>query len=157
MGTWGTGPFDNDDAGDMVGGFMKPIHKVVSMKKSPRGCQYNEARCAVQFVMAAHGTDILGGPSAEPALRALVRMRKDIEWLSSWISPLKIALMLNKEIGDVMIRMLHCKGCRRMLGKKGLAALRDLAAEAIDTTIPRRAERRRRPKPISKARTRSPR
>ncbi len=129
MGTWGTGPFDNDDAGDMVAAFVEPIRKVVHMKKAPCVYQYNAARCAVQFMMAAHGTDILGGPSAELALRALVRMRKDAGYLSSR----KHALALNKEIGDVLDTMMRCKGCNRGLGKKGLRALYDLASDAINT------------------------
>lgn len=102
----------------------------------------------MQFVIAAHGTDILGGPSAEPALRALVRMRKDTEWLSGWKSPTKIAHRLDNEILEVISVMNRCKGCGRSLGKKGLRAMYTLADDAIATKVPRRpkqlASKRRR-------------
>jgi hypothetical protein len=154
MGTWGTGPFDNDDAGDMVAGFMKPIRKVVSRKSDASARYgYNEARCAVQFVMAAHGTDILGGPSAEPALRALLRMRKDTVWLSGWKSSRKIAVRLNDEILDVVHAMTHCKGCLRAFGKKALTALEAEAMETVNAKVPRRAKRQK-PRRISRARVR---
>ena len=64
MGTWGVGPFDNDCAADIIAGLTKPLH-IVETRKSNTSAQYhyNEARVAAQFLVLAHGTDILQGLS----------------------------------------------------------------------------------------------
>jgi hypothetical protein len=40
MGTWGTGPFDTDDAGDMVANLTKSIHRVVDTKSDASASYY---------------------------------------------------------------------------------------------------------------------
>jgi hypothetical protein len=98
MGIWGTGPFDNDDAGDMVGKMLDPIQRVLDLplsrdrSKRSRGRRfrpiasdyYFEARAAAAIIMLAHGTDVLGGPPLEMVLDALKKMRSDEEWLRGW-------------------------------------------------------------------------
>ena len=97
MGVYGTGPFENDDASDMVAKLMDPIRRVlkfpvdVPLKRS-RGKRfrtrasdyYLEARAAAAIVLMAHGTDILGGPSLELVLEALKKMRSDKRWIEDW-------------------------------------------------------------------------
>jgi Domain of unknown function (DUF4259) len=119
MGTWGFGPFDSDAAGDMVAGLMKPIRQVVGSKTDDRASDYYcEARAAAQFVMSAHGTDILGGPGLDVVFRALLRMRQDTEWISTWSSPRKLVRSLNDEIIDLFHVMSHCRQCRRAYPSK---------------------------------------
>jgi Domain of unknown function (DUF4259) len=91
MGTWGTGPFDNDTAGDIVAKMMVPIHKVldlpisVPVKNRSRGKSfrsissdyYEEARFAAAIILFSHDTDILGGPRLQLVLDALKKMRSD--------------------------------------------------------------------------------
>ncbi len=110
MGTWGTGPFDNDDAGDMIAKFVRPV-KLVEHKNNQ--FRYNEARAAVQFLLLSHGTDILGGPGLLSAVCALARIRSDTEWLSSYKTPDVLAHNLEVEIYAVVEKMRSCKGCSR--------------------------------------------
>lgn len=149
MGTWGTGPFDTDDAGDMVAGLMAPIEKAVEGD----AYHYSAARCAVQFVLAAHGTDILGGPSVEPCFRALVKMRLDSEWLASWNQPKRIAKALNAEIVDVLDKMQRCRGCVRKHGKAWLRELYTIGTQVISSPVPK-PERRKLPRRVSRAKVR---
>jgi hypothetical protein len=102
MGSWGTGPFDHDDAGDMIAGLMRPLKKVVE-RKSNRSVRYNyqAARAAIQVLLVAYGTDILGGPCLEDATTALKRMLSDEEWLNGWRNPFDIAAQLRSEIRQV--------------------------------------------------------
>lgn len=110
MGTWGTGPFDNDDSADMIAGLARKVHRVVERNDSD---DYGEARAAAAFVLLAHGTDVLGGPGLDVVLKALVKMRENDEWLSGYRRPPEIAAALNKEIGAVVRKMRACKSCRR--------------------------------------------
>lgn len=107
MGSWGTGPFDNDTAGDMAASFTKYIDAVINAKPARASDHYAAARAAVQFILAAHGTDILGGPSLRPALQALRRIRADDEWLEEWSTPQGIRLSLDKEIDRVLTALGH--------------------------------------------------
>ena len=89
MGTWGEGPFDNDDAADLICRISKPID-IVGNRKSTESARYhyNEARAVVQFLLLAHGTDILGGPELLPCVRACARIRRVADLLeTSGIAP----------------------------------------------------------------------
>jgi hypothetical protein len=114
MGTWGVGPFDNDDAADMIAGLVRPV-KIVVQRKSNGAAQryYNEARAAAQFLLLSHGTDILGGPGLLPVVQALARIRSDVEWLSSFDSPRAYMNRLDQELNEVLNRMRKCKGCKK--------------------------------------------
>jgi Domain of unknown function (DUF4259) len=100
MGVWGTGPFDNDDASDMVAELMDPIHRVLKFPvdvplRRTRGKHfrtrasdfYSKARAAAAIILLAHGTDILGGPRLELVLQALKKMRTDKKWIETWGHP----------------------------------------------------------------------
>jgi len=123
MGTWGEGPFDNDAAGDLVAGMMKSINKVV--EKDDR-YSYEAARACAQFVLAAHGTDILGGPGLAPLIRALARIRMNREWVGGFRRPRKIASALNRELEAVLERTRTCKGCKKSIDKSERHALESL-------------------------------
>jgi Domain of unknown function (DUF4259) len=138
MGTWGFGPFDNDAAGDMVAGLMEPIHRVVGSKTDDRASDYYcEARAAAQFVMSAHGTDILGGPGLDVVFRALLRMRQDTEWISTWGSPRKLVRALNEEIVVLFQVMSHCRQCRRAYPKKVFLEFARCMEGAMKLPLPR--------------------
>ena len=146
MGTWGEGPFDNDDAGDIVAKMMKSIQAVA--KGNDR--YYHEARAYAQFVLAAHGTDILGGPGLTPVIRALARMRMDREWIGAFRSPKKIADALNLELSAVFDRMHACKGCSKSLSKGEWRELGTLVVNARSQPVPR-STRPKRTRPVSRA------
>ena len=147
MGAWGEGPFDNDDAGDMVSRLMDPVRVVANPKNHLRAYrQYAEARAAARFILLAHGTDLLGGPSLETVLFALVRMRCDVEWLGSWRSPRTVAKKLDGEIEDVLEKMRTSK--RRTITK--LPELEATVKSASEVEVPRtrwsaKPKRRRKP------------
>lgn len=109
MGTFSTDSFGNDDAidlkADIVARMMKPILLVVR-RKTLRNARrhYDAARAAVQFVLS-HNPQILDGPPLPPAVRALVRIRGDQEWLESWTEPADIAAAIDREIDAVIDRM----------------------------------------------------
>lgn len=112
MGVWGTGPFDNDTASDMVADLMDPIRKVLELplsvprKNRHRGKNlrhiasdyYDEARVSAAFLLFAHGADILGGPSLQTVLDALQKIRSDEEWLGSWKKTDDIRKALDSQI-----------------------------------------------------------
>lgn len=133
MGTWGTGPFDNDDAADMIAGLARKVHRVVERNDSD---DYGEARAAAAVIVVAHGTDILGGIGLDVVLKALVKMRENSEWLAGYRRPQQIAEALDKELGAVLAKMRACKGCR-----KGLADdrkwLETLARNARRSPVPK--------------------
>ena len=135
MGAWGTGPFDNDDAADMVAKIANPVRRVANGNGNDG--DYYLARAAAQFLLVSHGTDILGGPGLAPVLRALARMRTDREWLMHWNSPRKIAGAIDKELLDVLDRMHRCKGCRRSIKKPEWAELEILVATARSAPVPK--------------------
>ena len=141
MGSWGTGPFDSDDAGDLIAKFRKPVERVASAR-GDASYHYQEARSVIPFLVLSHATDVLGGPSLEPSLLALCRMRRDAEWLSGWKSPTRIARALDKEITEVWDRMQRCRGCSRSLGRAGFKRLGQVVLEAVESPVPR-SERRR--------------
>jgi len=139
VGSWGTGPFDSDDAGDLIAKFRKPVERVASAR-GDASYHYQEARSVIPFLVLSHATDILGGPSLEPSLLALCRMRRDVEWLSGWKSPTRIARALEKEITEVWDRMQRCRGCARSVGRAGFKVLGLLVLEAVESPVPRRRE-----------------
>lgn len=100
MGSWGTGPFDNDRASDMVAGLMKWVCRVAT-QKSDASYYYEKARAAAKIVVMAHGTDILGGPPLETVLTALRRIRADEVWIGGWKRPRSIRCALDREIARV--------------------------------------------------------
>jgi hypothetical protein len=159
MGAWGTGPFDNDAASDMIASLQKFVDRVADAPCTPdpvpaikKGEDYDawrkengldvyyyyeEARAAVRILLLSHGTDILGGPGLVRPLRALARIRKDQQWIGTWSNPRKIAKALNEEIGAVMAKIGTCKGCRKSLSKQEQADLLLLAHDAIHAKVPK--------------------
>jgi hypothetical protein len=113
MGTWGNGPFDNDDASDVITRLMKPVH-IVETRKSNHSASYhyNEARAVVQLLLLSHGTDILGGPSLLHAVKVLARIRSDVVWIADFRSPAAIMARLDQELDAILHRMRQCKGCK---------------------------------------------
>ena len=107
MGTWGPGPFDNDDAADMIAKLMIPIERVTKGKVNT-SYHYSQARAAAKIVWIAHGTDILGGPSLDPILKLLEQMRNDVEWISGWRKPAEIRKALDREIRAVKRTIKTC-------------------------------------------------
>ena len=108
MGYWGAGPFDNDDAADIVAGLMKPCRVVAYALTGaePARSYYPAARVGVQVRLLAHGTDILGGPPLQLCLDALQRIRGDAEWLAGWRkAPNEIKAALDAEIRAVKLAM----------------------------------------------------
>ena len=131
MGTWGTGPFDNDSAADMIAGFMKPIEKVIGAK-SDRTAQnyYHEARASAQIVLMAHGTDVLGGPEISTLAKALERMRNDSEWIATWRDPAKIRKALDKEIRAIKRKIKTC--CELAATKRSVRRVVRVTAFSFD-------------------------
>lgn len=133
MGIWGVGPFDNDDAADMVAKLSTIIDKAnaqadrrplsLSLSLSRARRHYTDARAAAQFVLLARNTDILGGPALQPIVKLLARMRSDAGWLATWKQPAKIAAELEHELDNVMSLISLCKKCR-----KDRREMRDLRA-----------------------------
>jgi Domain of unknown function (DUF4259) len=114
MGTWGEGPFDNDDAADLICRLSKPIDIVGSRKNTESArFHYNEARAVVQFLLLAHGTDILGGPELLPCVRALARIRRDAEWIADFRSPDTCMAQIDCELDAVLLELGRCKGCKK--------------------------------------------
>ncbi len=132
MGVWGLGPFDNDTAGDMIAKLAE--HVRLTAEGDGDSDDYYAARAAAKFVLAAHGTDILGGPSLETVARALARMRGDPKWLSSFKEPKKLAREIEKELNAVVFHMRLCRGCRR--SKKEWSELDAVVDEARAIPIP---------------------
>jgi hypothetical protein len=140
MGTWGEGPFDNDGAGDMISGMMRPIEKVVRAANDDTARRsYLEARANARFIVMAHGTDILGGPPIETVLRALARIRSDAEWLGGWRSPASIAARIGAEMREILDVMESCAGCKRSkLNLSEMASLIDAAMLVVPAKIVRK-------------------
>lgn len=115
MGSWGTGPFDNDDAANMTASMIDHVKKVVngSVEPATRGRRrgllvryhYQAARFGVQVILMARGTDILGGPSLHDCLKALLRIRQDEEWLHDWQDPEQIKSAIDREIVQVNLAL----------------------------------------------------
>lgn len=153
MGAWGYGPFDNDAAGDMVAALMKKVMPVIKVKTDAqaRGYYY-EARVAIQFMMIAHDTDILGGPSLDAAIDALARMRRDTEWLRSAREPKQFARALEKDLAAVFARMMACKSCRRAHPSR-FKNIRAIIGAAQAVPVPK-VVRSKLPKRVSRAKRR---
>jgi Domain of unknown function (DUF4259) len=103
MGAWGEGPFDNDNAADMIGGLTNHVRFVVEAKTDRTASRgYNECRAAIQLILLAHGTDILGGPDLQMCMNALIRIRQDEKnYIDTWRDPRTICKQLDKEIAQV--------------------------------------------------------
>ena len=112
MGTWGVGPFDNDCAADIIAGLTKSL-RIVETRKSNTSAQYNEARVAAQFLVLAHGTDILGGPELLQVVRVLARIRSDADWIADFKSPSTYMARLDQDLDEVLCRMQQCAGCKK--------------------------------------------
>jgi hypothetical protein len=139
MGAWGTGPFDNDGAADMIAKISKEIDKALRFKSNRSASyHYQEARAAAAILLFSHGTDILGGPSLEPALAALERMRGDEEWIGVWRSELEICQQLDKEIRTLKRKIKTCCAPKKAEAEKRRAG-------RPDRPLPKRKRIRARP------------
>lgn len=130
MGAWGYGPFDNDDAGDMVAALTKKVRPVLR-SRTDASSYYPEARVAIQFMLLAHGTDILGGPDLDIAIDALVRMRRDVEWLCTAVRPRRLAQAIEGDLAAVLAKMTACKGCRQ-----SIVSAHVIVKEALTVKVP---------------------
>jgi hypothetical protein len=100
MGTWGTGPFDNDGACEFVASLHAPIERVLR-RKTKAYYYYGEARAAAKLISIAAGRDMLGGPNLAPAIEVLERIRGDAEWIGTWDKPRLIRAALTREIREL--------------------------------------------------------
>jgi len=121
MGCWGYGPFDCDSAADMVAKLTKPI-VLAATRKRCASYHYGEARAAIQMILLAHGTDILGGPPLAMCLDALTRIVGDEQYVNDFKEPLKAATQLRKELRQVKRAMAKCEGCSPRAFRKKKAA-----------------------------------
>jgi hypothetical protein len=138
MGIWGTGPFDSDSAGDMLATLAHHVNLAATRKTNETASyHYAAARAVIPLLVLSHSTDILGGPSLEPALKALVRMRLDDVWLSGWRTPKKIAAVLDRELDQVLARMATCRRCKKKLSRDPNRGLPGLVALAKSHPVPR--------------------
>jgi len=150
MGVWGTGPFDNDEAGDALAAMFRSVERLTA---GARGSDYYYvARMNAQFLVLSHGTDILGGPDLATVIRALCKMRLDQAWLSSWKDPKEIAHAIDSEIRAASLKMHRCKGCNRR-SKEEKASLAAEVKTALRAPIPE-SRRKTLPRRITKARRR---
>jgi len=143
MGVWGTGPFDSDDAADMVAKLVKYINKV--NQGSSRPSRGKRRGLLVRDHYSSARADILGGPRLEPVVRALARMRMDREWLAGWDSPREIASALDEELRVVHARLAACRGCRKSIKKPERRELDALIAQARSVPVPKSVRPKRRP------------
>jgi len=136
MGTWGVGPFDNDCAADIIAGLTKPL-RIVETRKSNTSAQYhyNEARVAAQFLLLAHGTDILGGPELLQVVRVLARIRSDADWIADFKSPGTYMARLDQDLDEVLCRMQQCAGCKKSCkeAKRTVADARKLTMAHVES------------------------
>jgi hypothetical protein len=142
MGVWGVGPFDNDDAGDMAAKLAGHVQRVADGKGDSD--DYYAARAAAQWLLASHNTDILGGPSLDPIVGVLIRMREDTRWLASFREPKKMAGALDGELMAVVARIKQCRGCSRLYGKKGLRTLAARVNAVCEAPVPKSSFLKRR-------------
>lgn len=147
MGVWGYGPFDNDAAGNMIAALSKDVKRVAGAKTDAAArWRYDSARAAAQFMLLAHGTDILGGPSIELAVEALARMRSDTAWLASMREPKRLAKRLDEELNAVLAHMRACKSCRKKYKRKkykeDFAVLVKLVQAATRVKVPKPMRRK---------------
>lgn len=90
MGTWGTGPFDSDDAGDLLAGayqtLSKPISKVLKAKTSRAArYHYQQARAAAStMVVLSKGTKMVLEDDLRDADKALMIILADHVWIDEW-------------------------------------------------------------------------
>jgi hypothetical protein len=125
MGTWGTGPFDNDAAADLIAGLMKPVRSAVERKSDASASLfYNEARAAIALILTAHGTDVLGGPPLTECLAALVRIQADEVWKGYFRDTLTIDAALKREIRALKRKIATCEGCKKWRAKTEVRAAR---------------------------------
>jgi peptidoglycan hydrolase-like protein with peptidoglycan-binding domain len=109
MGAWGTGPFDNDGAGDFlhdVGGKEHPdpagvraaLEAVLESPKREAHYKYEAGRAAARLVADDKAGD---GSMRDLAKRALERMKDDEGWIQTWDEPKLARSRLSNEIGLV--------------------------------------------------------
>lgn len=131
MGSWGTGPFDNDGAADLIAKLMKPIE--IALEPKAQYWAYGDARAACILVATAHGTDILGGPNIQKVLECLQKIRDDEEFIDEWKDPRKIVAALDSDIRKVKRIIAKCEGCK----KSAAPAITTQTAQAKITTAER--------------------
>lgn len=135
MGTWGYGPFDNDTAGDMIADIASAVSKTVDAKTDTEAQQhYQQARVAAAILASTFGTDILGGPDPEKAIRALARMRKDVEHLSSARNPMLYALAIEKQMSELLSALSRL--IRHPHKRDALKDIEEIILDARRTEVP---------------------
>lgn len=106
MGYWGYGPFDNDGAADLVAGLMRPVERVLKGGRDAEA-YYGEARAAIELMLCAFGTDILGGPNLGLAKEALDCILADEAWIEKSREPAEMRgsiLRQQRRIADTVRR-----------------------------------------------------
>ena len=130
MGTWGYGPYDNDDASDLVADLLTRHIRGALQQNALRASQhYNNARAAANIVLESYG-DIQGAPSIPDVIRVLARIRCDVEWLSGMREPKLLARALNAELQDAW------EVCKESVRTRELGKL---IGEALHAPIPKSA------------------
>jgi len=105
MGAWGTGPYENDDAGDWKDTLTRNTKPAVFAKlfqqaSRPTGAfsHYLEARAAARMLVEHR----IGGELNALAIKALERMANDESWLEEWNEPEEVRQKILVEITDLL-------------------------------------------------------
>lgn len=100
MGAWGYGPFDNDDASDVVASILKPILKVSRAKKP----EHEEVIAAVHILLIFLDSkklenDIYAAEIWPIVLRdKLKNALNDQEWIQSWDNPNAVKANIRRDL-----------------------------------------------------------
>jgi hypothetical protein len=98
MGTSGLGPFDSDDAGDLIDTIQAKLLRLVkrATKGKYRNYRYQEARAATELmvIISAYGYV----PEIDTLIQVHEEMRADKNWLSSWDDPAAIKACLIEQL-----------------------------------------------------------
>ncbi len=102
MGTWGTGPFDNDDAAEFIGSLKADLgSKLQDSRFSDDEGERAEGRAALGALTALHRAGYVVSPNAfDDGQRLLETMLDDKMWISQWRSPAAIRSRLRNDLKE---------------------------------------------------------
>lgn len=133
MGAWGTGPFENDIAGDFMDGceegLTKKVHQAASALAAPYSLR-EEGRAALAALRALYRAGLIVGVGVFTDGEELLQdMLDDDQWLGAWQSPAAIKARLRNELHETrtLVRSIRRRaffvgagGGRRAAGAPGL-------------------------------------
>jgi hypothetical protein len=89
MGAWGTGPFENDSALDMIYVMLKPVVRAIKSRQSSP----EDLRAAAEILLALSRTRSDVAVVQEEHIRILserlARASDDEDWIAGWNKPLR--------------------------------------------------------------------